>query len=90
MKFQDELESGKRPKKPGQSIQEQVEHYRDKLLQKVLSWALQILPKIISNTRIEIQNRGHLLFLFCRKKKRRNLNGRKRGRRKKRRKLRRG
>ncbi|XP_023181998.1 U2 snRNP-associated SURP motif-containing protein isoform X3 [Xiphophorus maculatus] len=34
MKFQDELESGKRPKKPGQSIQEQVEHYRDKLLQK--------------------------------------------------------
>lgn len=36
MKFQDELESGKRPKKPGQSIQEQVEHYRDKLLQKVL------------------------------------------------------
>uniref|UniRef100_A0A667YXS8 U2 snRNP-associated SURP motif-containing protein n=1 Tax=Myripristis murdjan TaxID=586833 RepID=A0A667YXS8_9TELE len=37
MKFQDELESGKRPKKPGQSIQEQVEHYRDKLLQKVIS-----------------------------------------------------
>lgn len=36
MKFQDELESGKRPKKAGQSIQEQVEHYRDKLLQKVL------------------------------------------------------
>uniref|UniRef100_A0A672J5W9 U2 snRNP-associated SURP motif-containing protein n=1 Tax=Salarias fasciatus TaxID=181472 RepID=A0A672J5W9_SALFA len=35
MKFQDELESGKRPKKSGQSIQEQVEHYRDKLLQKV-------------------------------------------------------
>ncbi|TNM96595.1 hypothetical protein fugu_016256 [Takifugu bimaculatus] len=34
MKFQDELESGKRPKKHGQSIQEQVEHYRDKLLQK--------------------------------------------------------
>uniref|UniRef100_A0A667YXX9 U2 snRNP-associated SURP domain containing n=1 Tax=Myripristis murdjan TaxID=586833 RepID=A0A667YXX9_9TELE len=37
MKFQDELESGKRPKKPGQSIQEQVEHYRDKLLQKVFN-----------------------------------------------------
>ncbi|XP_041419321.1 U2 snRNP-associated SURP motif-containing protein isoform X2 [Xenopus laevis] len=34
MKFQDEIESGKRPKKPGQSIQEQVEHYRDKLLQR--------------------------------------------------------
>ncbi|CAG5896023.1 unnamed protein product [Menidia menidia] len=34
MKFQDELELGKRPKKPGQSILEQVEHYRDKLLQK--------------------------------------------------------
>ncbi len=43
MKFQDELESGKRPKKHGQSIQEQVEHYRDKLLQKVLSWAPQFL-----------------------------------------------
>lgn len=35
MKFQDELESGKRPKKLGQSFQEQVEHYRDKLLQRV-------------------------------------------------------
>ncbi|KAM4772303.1 U2 snRNP-associated SURP motif-containing protein isoform 2-T2 [Rhinophrynus dorsalis] len=34
MKFQDEIESGKRPKKTGQSIQEQVEHYRDKLLQR--------------------------------------------------------
>ncbi|XP_067322084.1 U2 snRNP-associated SURP motif-containing protein isoform X2 [Anolis sagrei] len=34
MKFQDELESGKRPKKQGQSLQEQVEHYRDKLLQR--------------------------------------------------------
>ncbi|XP_075426207.1 U2 snRNP-associated SURP motif-containing protein isoform X3 [Ascaphus truei] len=34
MKFQDEIELGKRPKKPGQSIQEQVEHYRDKLLQR--------------------------------------------------------
>uniref|UniRef100_A0A4W4EYC2 U2 snRNP-associated SURP motif-containing protein n=1 Tax=Electrophorus electricus TaxID=8005 RepID=A0A4W4EYC2_ELEEL len=35
MKFQDELESGKRPKRSGQSIQEQVELYRDKLLQRV-------------------------------------------------------
>ncbi|XP_046718759.1 U2 snRNP-associated SURP motif-containing protein isoform X1 [Silurus meridionalis] len=34
MKFQDELESGKRPKKSSQSIQEQVELYRDKLLQR--------------------------------------------------------
>ncbi|KAK0137780.1 U2 snRNP-associated SURP motif-containing protein [Merluccius polli] len=34
MRFQDELESGKRPKKSGQSLLEQVEHYRDKLLQK--------------------------------------------------------
>ncbi|XP_043926943.1 U2 snRNP-associated SURP motif-containing protein isoform X2 [Protopterus annectens] len=32
MKFQDELESGKKAKKPEQSIQEQVEHYREKLL----------------------------------------------------------
>lgn len=35
MKFQDELESGKRTKKSSQSIQEQVELYRDKLLQRV-------------------------------------------------------
>uniref|UniRef100_UPI0037E893E6 U2 snRNP-associated SURP motif-containing protein isoform X1 n=1 Tax=Semicossyphus pulcher TaxID=241346 RepID=UPI0037E893E6 len=34
MKIQDELESGKRPKKSGMSIQQQVEHYRNKLLQR--------------------------------------------------------
>lgn len=43
MKFQDELESGKRPKKPGQSFQEQVEHYRDKLLQRVRKTYTQIM-----------------------------------------------
>ncbi|XP_072914704.1 U2 snRNP-associated SURP motif-containing protein-like [Hemitrygon akajei] len=34
MKFQDELESGKRTKKSGMTFQQQVEHYRSKLLQK--------------------------------------------------------
>ncbi|XP_034034438.1 U2 snRNP-associated SURP motif-containing protein isoform X2 [Thalassophryne amazonica] len=34
MKIQDELESGKKRKKSGMSIQQQVEHYRNKLLQK--------------------------------------------------------
>ncbi|XP_029029376.1 U2 snRNP-associated SURP motif-containing protein [Betta splendens] len=34
MKIQDELESGKRPSRPGMSIQQQVELYRSKLLQK--------------------------------------------------------
>lgn len=34
MKFQDELESGKRPKKSTMSLQQQVQHYRNKLLQK--------------------------------------------------------
>ncbi|XP_061658286.1 U2 snRNP-associated SURP motif-containing protein isoform X1 [Syngnathoides biaculeatus] len=34
MKFQDELESGKKQRKTGISIQEHVEHYRNKLLQK--------------------------------------------------------
>ncbi|KAG7464550.1 hypothetical protein MATL_G00166730 [Megalops atlanticus] len=34
MKFQDELESGKRPRKPGKTVQQQVEHYRNRLLQK--------------------------------------------------------
>ncbi|CDQ77301.1 unnamed protein product [Oncorhynchus mykiss] len=34
MKFQDELESGKKPRKSGLNMQKQVEHYRNKLLQK--------------------------------------------------------
>ncbi|XP_069049539.1 U2 snRNP-associated SURP motif-containing protein isoform X2 [Lepisosteus oculatus] len=34
MKFQDELESGHRPKKSGMTVQQQVEHYRNKLIQK--------------------------------------------------------
>lgn len=34
VKLQDELESGKRQKKPGMSIQQQVEYYRNKLLQR--------------------------------------------------------
>lgn len=35
MKFQDELESGKRQRKPGMSMSAQVEHYRQKLIRKV-------------------------------------------------------
>uniref|UniRef100_A0A4W5KE82 Zgc:163098 n=1 Tax=Hucho hucho TaxID=62062 RepID=A0A4W5KE82_9TELE len=35
MQFQDELETGKRPRKSGMNMQKQVEHYRNKLLQKV-------------------------------------------------------
>ncbi|XP_039622431.1 U2 snRNP-associated SURP motif-containing protein isoform X2 [Polypterus senegalus] len=34
MKFQDEIDSGKRPKKAGMSVQQQIEHYRNKLLHK--------------------------------------------------------
>uniref|UniRef100_A0A8C7PX45 Zgc:163098 n=1 Tax=Oncorhynchus mykiss TaxID=8022 RepID=A0A8C7PX45_ONCMY len=34
MQFQDELETGKRPRKSGMNMQKQVEHYRNKLLQK--------------------------------------------------------
>ncbi|KAF7662053.1 hypothetical protein LDENG_00247950 [Lucifuga dentata] len=34
MKIQDELESGRRRRKSGMSLQQQVEHYRNKLLQK--------------------------------------------------------
>ncbi len=40
MKTQDELESGKRLRKSGMSIQQQVEHYRNKLLQKVGYWTV--------------------------------------------------
>uniref|UniRef100_A0A8C4CS87 U2 snRNP-associated SURP motif-containing protein n=1 Tax=Denticeps clupeoides TaxID=299321 RepID=A0A8C4CS87_9TELE len=35
MKFQDELESGKRARKSEMTVQQQVQHYRNKLLQKV-------------------------------------------------------
>lgn len=35
MKIQDELESGKRLRKSGMSLQDQVEQYRNKLLQRV-------------------------------------------------------
>ncbi|KAK1788483.1 hypothetical protein P4O66_016002 [Electrophorus voltai] len=34
MKFQDELESGKRQRKSSMSLQQQIQHYRNKLLQK--------------------------------------------------------
>jgi U2-associated protein SR140 len=35
VEYQDELDSGKRQRKPGYSMSEQVEHYRMKLLRKV-------------------------------------------------------
>lgn len=35
MKYQDELEAGKRSRKPGMSVSQQVEHHRKKLLAKV-------------------------------------------------------
>lgn len=38
IQIQDELESGKRQKKSGMSLQQQVEHYRNQLLQKVGYW----------------------------------------------------
>uniref|UniRef100_A0A4W5PA19 Zgc:163098 n=1 Tax=Hucho hucho TaxID=62062 RepID=A0A4W5PA19_9TELE len=42
MKFQDELESGKKPRKSGLNMQKQVAHYRNKLLQKVGFYILYI------------------------------------------------
>ena len=35
MRYQDELEAGRRTRKPGLTITEQVEHYRHKQLRKV-------------------------------------------------------
>lgn len=35
MNFQDELESGKRQRKSSMTLQQQVQHYRNRLLQKV-------------------------------------------------------
>jgi len=37
MKYQDELEAGRRSRKSEFSIAEQVEHYRHKLLRKVVN-----------------------------------------------------
>lgn len=37
MQYQDELESGRRTLKSGMTIQGQVEHYRKKLIRKVMS-----------------------------------------------------
>jgi hypothetical protein len=38
VQYQDELECGQRTLKSGWSIQQQVEHYRRKLLRKVSTW----------------------------------------------------
>lgn len=86
MKFQDELESGKRPKKHGQSIQEQIEHYRDKLLQKVVNRA-QDLPDARG---IRLLLELKMVFPLCRRRKRRNLSVKRSGRKKKKRRLRPG
>lgn len=37
MQYQDELESGRRTLKSGMTIQSQVEHYRKKLIRKVIN-----------------------------------------------------
>ena len=38
MKYQDELEIGKRSRKPNLSLQEQIQLYRNKLLMKVIGF----------------------------------------------------
>ena len=43
MKYQDELEAGKRSRKPNMSISDQVEYHRKKLLSKVSNIDLLIL-----------------------------------------------
>lgn len=43
MNFQDELESGKRQRKSSITLQQQVQHYRNRLLQKVLRTATLII-----------------------------------------------
>uniref|UniRef100_A0A672Z994 Zgc:163098 n=1 Tax=Sphaeramia orbicularis TaxID=375764 RepID=A0A672Z994_9TELE len=52
MKVQDELESGKRQRKSGMSIHQQVEHYRNKLLQRVCS---AYTAHIFSNNRLILE-----------------------------------
>ena len=36
MKYQDELEAGKRTRKPDMTLQQQLQYYRNKLLNKVM------------------------------------------------------
>ncbi|MGH0151081.1 UNVERIFIED_CONTAM: hypothetical protein FKN15_027351 [Acipenser sinensis] len=49
VKFQDELESGKRPRKSGMTFQQQVEHYRNKLLQKGASTNIRVNGKALGS-----------------------------------------
>ena len=48
MKYQDELEAGRRSRKPNMSLMQQVEHHRKKLLAKV-SVSIQALSQEISS-----------------------------------------
>ncbi|KAA0202237.1 hypothetical protein HAZT_HAZT006479 [Hyalella azteca] len=48
LQYQDELERGARPLKPGYTLAKQVQHYRHKLLRKVLSLSLTSFLRIFS------------------------------------------
>uniref|UniRef100_A0A3B5LMY1 Zgc:163098 n=1 Tax=Xiphophorus couchianus TaxID=32473 RepID=A0A3B5LMY1_9TELE len=68
MKLQDELESGKRQKKSGMSIQQQVETYRKKLLQKVSSssWYKSFHKNMFKL--LSLSSGSFILCSFCRTK----------------------
>uniref|UniRef100_A0A672RIJ6 U2 snRNP-associated SURP motif-containing protein n=1 Tax=Sinocyclocheilus grahami TaxID=75366 RepID=A0A672RIJ6_SINGR len=68
MKFQDELESGKRPKKSVPSIQEQVELYRDKLLQRV---SMNFFACFVFGITLLFSWKPLFLFFFFRRRRRR-------------------
>ena len=47
MKYQDELEAGKRSRKEGMTLAQQLEHYRKKLLSKVKGNQFRILSSVV-------------------------------------------
>lgn len=52
MQYQDELESGRRTLKSGMTIQGQVEHYRKKLIRKVMLMYKTILISLLYGYKI--------------------------------------
>ena len=53
VKYQDELEAGRRSRKPRMSISQQVEAYRQKLLNKVSYFAVCYIVKIFMKISIQ-------------------------------------
>ncbi|XP_060587326.1 U2 snRNP-associated SURP motif-containing protein-like [Ruditapes philippinarum] len=58
MKYQDELEAGKRSRKPGMSMSQQIEHHRKKLLAKVGNSLIINLTRPLSEQKLRKRHRS--------------------------------